>query len=88
MLSFKKKIGSGEELAPEEFVGEDKVSSISTMFTWVAVQRAITMAPTKISATMRYCNFMSFTRHLRYEKVVSHLTEQRLWCDQVVPHPA
>jgi hypothetical protein len=65
MFSFKKKMGSGEELAPEEVVGEDKVSSMSTMLTWVAVQRAITAAPRKISARMRYCHFMSLTRHLR-----------------------
>jgi hypothetical protein len=35
------------------------------MLTWVAVQRAITAAPRKISARMRYCHFMSLTRHLR-----------------------
>jgi hypothetical protein len=75
MLSFKKKMGSGEELALEEFAGEDKVSSMSTMLTWVAVQRAITAAPRKISATMRYCHFISRTRHLRYEQVGYYLTE-------------
>jgi hypothetical protein len=75
ILSFKKKMGSGEELAPEEFAGEDKVSSMSTMLTWVAVQRAITAAPRKIRARMRYCHFISLTRHLRYEQVVCYLTK-------------
>jgi hypothetical protein len=75
ILSFKKKIGSGEELAREEFAGEDKVSSMSTMLTCVAVQRAITAAQRKIRARMRYCHFISLTRYLGYEQIACYLTE-------------